>query len=89
MKSQKGKSQENYPQKCRGCFGIREPGFSFQSAFHFKGIHERFIAMHCQRTQENLETAKAQLDIVMPISLDLKQAALELMDEMTDKGGSV
>lgn len=55
----------------------------FQSAFHFKGIHERFVATHCQRTQKSLEAAEMQLDVVMQTHPDLKQAALELMVGMS------
>lgn len=41
----------------------------FQSAFHSKGIHERFVKVHCQRTEDNLEAAKSQLDVLCsPVS---------------------
>ncbi|EGC42504.1 conserved hypothetical protein [Histoplasma capsulatum var. duboisii H88] len=37
----------------------------FQSSFHFKGIHEKFVKLHCARTEENLKAARAQLDTVL------------------------
>ena len=37
----------------------------FQSAFHFKGIYEKFVKMHCPRTEENFRAAKLQLDMVL------------------------
>ncbi|EEQ87076.2 uncharacterized protein BDCG_02196 [Blastomyces dermatitidis ER-3] len=37
----------------------------FQSAFHFKGIHEKFVKLYCAHTEENFRAAKSQLDAVL------------------------
>ncbi|GIJ99200.1 hypothetical protein Aspvir_001326 [Aspergillus viridinutans] len=37
----------------------------FQSAFHFKDIHEEFVRMHCPWTEKNIRAAKSQLDTVL------------------------
>lgn len=39
--------------------------FFFQSAFHFRYIHERFVNMHCAWSIENIEAASSQLGIVL------------------------
>ena len=41
--------------------------FIFQSAFHFRGIHEKFVKIHCAWTEENIQAAKSQLDIVLTL----------------------
>ncbi|KAJ6780909.1 hypothetical protein PWT90_03984 [Aphanocladium album] len=56
--------------------------FFFQSAFHLKGIHEKFVEMHCKRTEKNMEAAALQLDIVMEMYPDLRQPGKELKKEM-------
>lgn len=38
---------------------------SFQSAFHFKDIHERFVKTHCPWTEKNIRAARSQLDTVL------------------------
>lgn len=43
----------------------------FQSGVHYKGIHERFVEMHCARTGENLEAARLQLDAVLRLYPEL------------------
>ncbi|RDW58926.1 uncharacterized protein DSM5745_11132 [Aspergillus mulundensis] len=43
----------------------------FQSAFHFKGIHEEFVRMHCPWTEENIGAAMPQLDAVLRLYPDL------------------
>lgn len=48
----------------------------FQSAFHCKGIHERFVKAHCPHTEENMKAAKLQLE-----------AALSLYPDLGDKRG--
>ena len=44
---------------------------SFQSAFHFRGIYERFVKMHCPRTEENITAARSQLDTVLRLYPEL------------------
>lgn len=39
----------------------------FQSAFHFRGIHGKFVKMHCALTEENIQAAKLQLDAVLSL----------------------
>lgn len=77
------------PQTVSGLLRSSGARFFFQSAFHVKGVHEQFVAMHCQRTEKNLDAAKAQLDIIVKIYPDLEQAALELMGKMNGEGGSM
>lgn len=43
----------------------------FQSAFHFKGIHEEFVKMHCSWTEENIRAAMPQLDAVLRLYPEL------------------
>ncbi|KAI2670335.1 hypothetical protein N7451_008905 [Penicillium sp. IBT 35674x] len=52
----------------------------FQSAFHFKDIHERFVKMHCPRTENNIRAARLQLDTVLTLYPELgdKEGALEI-----------
>lgn len=53
---------------------LRDSGqrFFFQSAFHFKGIHEKFVKMHCAWTEENIQAAKLQLDTVLNLYPELE-----------------
>lgn len=44
----------------------------FQSAFHFKGIHQKFVEMHCPRTEENIQAARLQLDTVLNLYPELE-----------------
>ena len=44
----------------------------FQSAFHFRGIHESFVKMHCPLTKENIRAAKLQLDTVLGLYPELE-----------------
>ncbi|CAG8887489.1 unnamed protein product, partial [Penicillium egyptiacum] len=48
----------------------------FQSAFHYKEIHERFVKAHCPHTEGNIRAAKLQLE-----------AVLSLYPELGDKQG--
>ncbi|KAL5356848.1 hypothetical protein BJX96DRAFT_143493 [Aspergillus floccosus] len=43
----------------------------FQSAFHFKTIHEEFVKMHCPRTEKNIRAARSQLDTVLRLYPEL------------------
>lgn len=43
----------------------------FQSAFHFKGIHEEFVKMHCARTEKNIRAARSELDTVLRLRPEL------------------
>ncbi|KGQ06864.1 hypothetical protein BBAD15_g7832 [Beauveria bassiana D1-5] len=43
----------------------------FQSAFHFKDIHENFVRLHCPRTEENIKAAKFQLAAVLSLYPEL------------------
>lgn len=56
----------------------------FQSAFHYKGIHERFVQGHCSRTKENLEAAKLELESVIACHPELSTAARRLERELAD-----
>lgn len=47
--------------------------FFFQSAFHCRGIHEEFVRKYCARTEENLDAASTQLDIVLCLYPDLAE----------------
>lgn len=53
---------------------LRDSGqrFFFQSAFHFRGIHEKFVKMHCVWTEENMQAAKLQLDTVLNLYQELE-----------------
>lgn len=55
----------------------------FQSAFHFKSIHERFVQKHCRRTEANVKSAKAQLDVVIRLYPNLTQAAQEVQERLS------
>lgn len=48
--------------------------FFFQSSFHFKGIHEAFVEMHCHKTRKNVLAAKSQLDQALELYPELKSA---------------
>ena len=37
----------------------------FPISFHFRGICEKFVKMHCAWTERNIQAAKSQLDIVL------------------------
>ncbi|KAJ6019504.1 hypothetical protein N7522_001571 [Penicillium canescens] len=43
----------------------------FQSAFHFRDIHEKFVKMHCPRTEKNIKSARSQLDTVLRLYPEL------------------
>lgn len=43
----------------------------FQSAFHFRDVHRRFVEMHCLLTEENKRAAREQLDIVLGLYPEL------------------
>jgi hypothetical protein len=43
----------------------------FQSAFHFKDIHEKFVRMHCPWTEKNIRAANSQLDAVLRLYPEL------------------
>ncbi|KAJ5641421.1 hypothetical protein N7490_005421 [Penicillium lividum] len=43
----------------------------FQSAFHFKGIHEAFVRTHCPWTVDNLRAARVHLDIALGLYPEL------------------
>jgi hypothetical protein len=43
----------------------------FQSAFHFRDIHQRFVETHCLLTEENKRAAREQLDIVLGLYPEL------------------
>lgn len=45
----------------------------FQSAFHFKGIHEKFVKLHCARTEKNLKAANSQLNAVLSLYPELNE----------------
>jgi hypothetical protein len=46
---------------------LSDPGkrLFFQPAFNVRGFHERFVKMHCPRTEENTKAARSQLDTVL------------------------
>ncbi|KAJ5117322.1 hypothetical protein N7448_010954 [Penicillium atrosanguineum] len=52
----------------------------FQSAFHFKDIHETFVTMHCPWTEDNISAATLQLDTVLCLYPELgdKERVLEI-----------
>lgn len=85
----KKEKAKGLPPKLSGLLRNSGARLFFQSAFHVKGVHEQFVAMHCQRTEKNLEAAKEQLEIVMKLFPDLEEAALELMGKMNGEGGSM
>ncbi|KAJ5228420.1 hypothetical protein N7489_009128 [Penicillium chrysogenum] len=43
----------------------------FQSAFHFQGIHERFVEANCHWTERHLKSARSELDTVLHLYPDL------------------
>ncbi|KAJ6126082.1 hypothetical protein N7471_010575 [Penicillium samsonianum] len=43
----------------------------FQSAFHFKDVHESFVKTHCPRTEKNIRAARSQLDTVLRLYPEL------------------
>lgn len=52
---------------------LRESGkrFFFQSAFHFRDIHMRFVQMYCQLTEDNRGVAGEQLHTVLGLYPEL------------------
>jgi hypothetical protein len=56
----------------------------FQSAFHFKTIHEEFVRMHCPWTDENINTAMSQLDNVLRLHPELgdEKGVQEVRDQL-------
>ncbi|KAJ5925016.1 hypothetical protein N7454_007655 [Penicillium verhagenii] len=72
---------------------LRDSGkrFFFQSAFHYQGIHEEFVGMHCTRTEDNMRAAASQLDIVLDLYPDLVgiegvQRAMDLIRKSSTAG---
>ncbi|KAE8133901.1 hypothetical protein BDV38DRAFT_286377 [Aspergillus pseudotamarii] len=45
----------------------------FQSVFHFNGIHEKFVKIHCARTEENIEAANSHLNVVLFLYPELEE----------------
>jgi hypothetical protein len=43
----------------------------FQSAFHFKDVHESFVKTHCPWTEKNIRAAMSQLDTVLRLYPEL------------------
>lgn len=56
--------------------------FFFQSAFHFKGVHEKFVDKYCARSKENLGAAAEQLEAVMALYPELAEAGEQLRQRL-------
>ncbi|KAF4211368.1 hypothetical protein CNMCM8980_004357 [Aspergillus fumigatiaffinis] len=60
----------------------------FQSAFHFKSIHEEFVRMHCPWTEKNIRVARSQLDTVLRLYPELagEEGVQEVKDLLRSNG---
>ncbi|KAE8353818.1 hypothetical protein BDV28DRAFT_147755 [Aspergillus coremiiformis] len=73
-------SSQHLPRTISTLLGDSGKRLFFQSAFHYKGIHERFVKMHCPKSENNIRAAKLQLEAVLSLYPDLadKEGVLEI-----------
>ncbi|KAE8132837.1 hypothetical protein BDV38DRAFT_287312 [Aspergillus pseudotamarii] len=57
----------------------------FQSAFHYKDIHERFVKMHCPWTVDNFRAARSQLHHVLHLYPELESEGVQQTKDLLRK----